>query len=62
MVNSTFAKALKKKREAMKLTQAEFATIINVNQSAISRWERGEQAPHMLIQRAVWIVLERDHA
>ena len=58
-MNSTFATALKAKREAMGLTQTELAVILKVDQSAVSRWESGATAPMMLIQECVWIKLEK---
>ncbi len=35
-------------RAKLKLSQAEFATLIGVNQSTVSRWESGQSSPSEL--------------
>lgn len=39
--------SIKKKRQLAGLSQAELAGLINVNQTAISQWERGITTPSL---------------
>ena len=47
----TYAKAIKKLRSKMLLTQMEFAQFLGVSFASINRWETGRFEPTMKIKR-----------
>ena len=47
----TYAKAIKKLRSKMLLTQMEFAQFLGVSCASINRWETGRFEPTMKIKR-----------
>lgn len=47
----TYAKAIKKLRSEMLLTQMEFAKYLGVSFASINRWETGRFEPTMKIKR-----------
>ena len=47
----TYAKAIKKLRSKMLLTQMEFAKYLGVSFASINRWETGRFEPTMKIKR-----------
>lgn len=49
----TFAEALKKGREQLKLTQNELAVKIGINHATVNRWEVGHYAPNNLSRRVL---------
>lgn len=49
----TYAKAIKKLRSKMLLTQMEFAKYLGVSFASINRWETGRFEPTMKIKRKI---------
>lgn len=47
----TYAKAIKKLRSKMLLTQMEFSQLLGVSFASINRWETGRFEPTMKIKR-----------
>lgn len=47
----TYAKAIKKLRSKMLLTQMEFAQLLGVSFASINRWETGRFEPTMRVKR-----------
>jgi transcriptional regulator with XRE-family HTH domain len=50
-LSDEWSKLVKRYRMRHGLTQARMAAIIGVSQRTISRWERGEDTPHLALQR-----------
>jgi len=48
-----YAKLIKKLREKLILTQTEFAKILGVSFTTVSRWEKGVHAPTMKVKRKI---------
>ena len=51
-------KTIVSRREALGLTQAAFARQINVNQSSVSRWEKGMQSPASYLLPSIALALK----
>lgn len=49
---------LKRLRESHNLTQIEFADLIRVHQSQVSRWERGKQTIRPSMERLIRMEME----
>ena len=48
-----YAKIIKKLREKLILTQTEFAEILGVSFTTVSRWEKGIHEPTMKVKRKI---------
>ena len=48
-----YAKLIKKLREKLILTQTEFAKILGVSFTTVSRWEKGVHTPTMKVKRKI---------
>lgn len=48
-----YAKLVKKLREKLILTQNEFAELLGVNYTSVSRWENGSFEPTIKIKRKI---------
>ncbi len=48
-----YAKLIKKLREKLILTQTEFAKILGVSFTTVSRWEKGVHVPTMKVKRKI---------
>jgi len=49
MQNNIVGKRIKKGREKLGLSQAEFAKKVHVSQQAVGKWERGESLPDIFM-------------
>ena len=52
-IKENFSQNLIKYRKALNLTQAEFAEKINYSDKAISKWERGESLPDLIVIKQI---------
>ena len=55
----TYAKAIKKLRSKMLLTQMEFAEYLGVSFASINRWETGRFEPTMKVKRKLAPLFEK---
>lgn len=61
-IAEVWGQRIKECREALSLTQTQFAEQLGVEQTTVSRWERGNSAPGPDRQVAIAVLLGRDWA
>ena len=52
-IKENFAANLSRYRKAMGITQAELAEKINYSDKAVSKWERGESLPDLVVVKTI---------
>jgi transcriptional regulator with XRE-family HTH domain len=58
---TAFAKAIKRSREQLGLTQAELAKALGVNTPRISEWECASRIPKRLTQKGIFAIIAELH-
>lgn len=56
-----WAKKVKELREALLLTQQEFAKLLGVSFATVNRWENGHHEPTMAQKRQIKALCEKNH-